>query len=178
MAELTTIARPYAEAVARLAGAANTWDAWSASLALLSAVASDRQVADYAANPSVASERVAELIATVCGDKLGPEARNFLMVLAENKRFVVLPEIARLFEELKTAQEGTLDARISTAYELTPAQLAAVVARLEAKLGKKVTASQTVDPDLIGGVVIQVGDEVLDASVRGRISDLAATLKS
>jgi F-type H+-transporting ATPase subunit delta len=178
MAELTTIARPYAEAVARLAKEAGSWDAWSDSLALLATVATDRQVADYAANPSMAAERVAQLIAAVCGDRLGPEARNFLLVLAENKRFAVLPEIARLFEELKTAQEGVLDARISTAYELTTEQLAAVVAKLEAKLGKKVTASQTIDPELIGGVVIQVGDEVLDASVRGRISDLAATLKS
>lgn len=178
MAEITTIARPYAEALARIAKEAGTWDAWSDSLALLAAVAMDKQVADYAANPSVASERVAELIAKVCGDKLGPDARNFLSVLAENKRFGVLPEIARLFEEMKTAQEGILDARISTAYELTQAQLDAIVAKLEAKMGKKVTASQSVDAELIGGVVIQVGDEVLDASVRGRIKDLAVTLKS
>jgi F-type H+-transporting ATPase subunit delta len=178
MAEITTIARPYAEAVARLAKEAGSWDAWSDSLALLAAVATDPQVADYAANPSVPAERVAELIATVCGDKLAPEAGNFLNILAENKRFGVLPEIARLFEVIKTAQEGVLDARISTAYELTAAQLAALVARLETKLGKKVIASQSVDAGLIGGVVIQVGDEVLDASVRGRINDLAVTLKS
>lgn len=178
MAEITTIARPYAEAVARLAKEAGAWDAWSDSLSLLAAVATDQQVADYAANPAVPSERVAELIAAVCGDKLGPEARNFLNVLAENKRFGVLTEIARLFEEMKTAQEGILDAQISTAYELSAPQLEALVAKLEAKLGKKVTASQLVDAELIGGVVIQVGDEVLDASVRGRIKDLAATLKS
>ena len=178
MAEITTIARPYAEAVARLAEQANAWDAWSGSLALLASVAADSQVAEYAANPSVPSERVAELIAAVCGDKLDAEGRNFLHVLAENKRFSVLPEITRLFEEMKTAREGVLDARISTAYELTADQLAALVAKLEAKMGKKVTASQSVDAALIGGVVIQVGDEVLDASVRGRINDLAATLKS
>jgi F-type H+-transporting ATPase subunit delta len=79
---------------------------------------------------------------------------------------------------MKTAQEGIVDARVATAYELAADQLAAIVAKLELKLGKKVTASQTVDPELIGGVVIQVGDEVLDASVRGRIKDLAVTLKS
>jgi F-type H+-transporting ATPase subunit delta len=100
------------------------------------------------------------------------------MVLAENKRFGVLPEIARLFEEMKTAQEGVLDAQIVSAYALSAAQLAAIVSKLETKLGKKITASQVVDTELIGGVVIRVGDEVLDASVRGRINDLAATLKS
>jgi F-type H+-transporting ATPase subunit delta len=178
MAELTTLARPYAEALAGLARAGNAWDSWSTTLRLLASVARDPQLADYAGNPSVPAERVAELMAAVCGDRIGPEARNFLAVLAENKRFAVLPEISRLFEEMKTAQEGVLDARITTAFELTAAQLAGLTARLEGKLGKKITAIQEVDAGLIGGVVIQVGDEVLDASVRGRINDMAVTLKS
>jgi F-type H+-transporting ATPase subunit delta len=178
MAEITTIARPYAEALARLARESNAWDSWSGALSALSAIATDPQLADYAANPSVPAEKVAELMASVAGDKLSAEGRNLLAVLAENKRFSMLPEIARLFEEMKTAQEGIVDARVATAYELAADQLAAIVAKLELKLGKKVTASQTVDSELIGGVVIQVGDEVLDASVRGRIKDLAVTLKS
>lgn len=178
MAELTTLARPYAEAVARLAREKGAWENWSNSLALLAAVAADPQVAGYAADPSRPAAQVAELIAAVCGDRLDAEARNFLDLLAENKRFAALPEIARLFEATKTAEAGILEAKVSTAFALTDAQLAAIVARLEARLGKKVVASQNVDSGLIGGVVIQVGDEVLDASVRGRVNDLAVTLKS
>lgn len=177
MAEITTIARPYAEAVARLAGEGNTWAAWSANLKLAATVVADPQVAGLAANPSVPAERVAELIIAVCGEGLNAEGANFVRLLAENKRFAALPEIAALFEEMKAAREGVLEAHITTAFSLTPEQLAGLVARLEAKFGQKVTADQTVDPALIGGVVIQVGDEVMDASVRGKLNDLAATLK-
>ncbi len=178
MAEITTIARPYAEALARLAREANSWPTWSERLDLLTRVALDPQLATLAANPSVPSGRVVEVILAVCGDRLGQEGANFVRMLAENKRFAVLPEIARLFEEMKAEQEGTLEARIRTAFELTAAQMQALAQRLEARFERKVSAEQVVDPELIGGVVIQIGDEVLDASVRGRLQGLAATLKA
>lgn len=178
MAEITTIARPYAEAVAKLAGETQSWQAWSDMLALAAGVAADPQLAALAGNPAVPAERVADVIVSVCGKALNSEGANFVRVLAENKRFATLPEIARLFEEIKAAQEGTLEARIATAFELSTEQMAGLVAKLEAKFGRKVSASQTVDPALIGGVVIQVGDEVMDASVRGRLAGMAATLKA
>ncbi len=176
MAEITTIARPYAEALARLASEQQSWKTWSEMLVLAAQVAGDSQVADLAGNPSVPAGRVAEVIVSVCGSGLNAEGANFVRVLAENKRFSALPEIARLFEELKSAQEGILDARISTAYALTDEQMSAMIAKLETKFGQKINASQEVDATLIGGVVIQVGDEVMDASVRGRLSSMSATL--
>lgn len=176
MAEITTIARPYAEAVAALAREAGSWAAWSRDLALLVSVVENEQVADLVANPAISSEQVADIIKGVCAGALSADAGNLVSVLAENKRYAALPEIARLFEEAKTAQEGMLEAKVTTAFELTAEQLAGLVVKLEAKLGKKVNASQVLDPDLIGGVVIQVGDEVLDASVRGRMNAMAATL--
>ncbi len=176
MAEITTVARPYAEAVARLARQSESWQAWSAMLALAAQVSADPQVATLAGNPAVPAEQVAEVIVAVCGDRLSVEGRNFVRLLADNKRFAALPEIAHLFEEIKAKQEGVLDARITTAYPLSDGQMAGLVAKLETKFGKKIDARQEVDTELIGGLVIQVGDEVMDASVRGRLSSMAATL--
>lgn len=178
MAEITTIARPYAEAIARLAKESNGWAAWSAELGLMAAVMQDEQIAGVVANPAVSSERVAELLVAICDGKLSENGKNFVSVLAENNRYGVLPEILRLFEEIKSAQEGVLEAVITTAYELTPSQLGDLIAKLETKLNCKISATQQVDARLIGGVVIQVGDEVLDASVRGKLEDLSATLKA
>lgn len=176
MAELTTLARPYAEAVARLAKAGKSWSAWSDMLGLLATVAADPQIRVLAEHPDVTREQLTGLLLAVCGDKLTAEGINLVRVLVENDRLAALPEIARLFEEMKAAEEGVLEAHIVTAFELSPVQLAALVARLQARFGRKVTATQEVDPALIGGVVIHVGDEVLDASVRGKLSELAATL--
>lgn len=176
MAELTTLARPYAEAVARLAKAGNAWSAWSDMLGLLATVAADPQIRALAEHPDVTREQLTGVLLAVCGDKLTAEGINLVHVLVENDRLAALLEIARLFEEMKAAEEGVLEAHIVTAFELSPGQLAALVARLEARFGRKVTATQEVDPALIGGVVIHVGDEVLDASVRGKLSELAATL--
>lgn len=176
MAELTTLARPYAEAVARLAKAGNGWTAWSDMLALLAAVSQDAQIAALAEHPEVTQEQLLQVLLAVCGDRLNAEGVNLLRLLVENKRLAALPEIARLFEEMRAAEEGVLEARIVTAYELTPQQLAELVSRLEARFGRKVQATQEVDPSLIGGVIIHAGDEVLDASVRGRLAELAATL--
>lgn len=177
MAEITTIARPYAEAVARLAKEGNSWQAWSDMLGVATLVAADPQVMALSGNPAVPAERVADVIVAVCGDRLNAEGVNFVRLLAENKRFTSLSEILRLFEEIKAEMEGVLDARVTTAFPLSAEQMAGLVARLEAKFGCKIEASQEVDPELIGGVVIQVGDEVMDASVRGRLAGMAATLQ-
>lgn len=176
--ERSTLARPYAEAVAKLAGAGNAWAAWSERLALLALVAADEQIQSLASNPAIPTERLTEVVLAVCEGKLGAEGDNLVGLLAENKRMNLLPEIVQLFEAMKAAQEGVLEAHVTTAFELTDAQMAGLVAKLEAKLGRKISASQSLDADLIGGVVIQVGDEVLDASVRGGLANLAVTLKA
>ncbi len=176
--ERSTLARPYADAVAKLAGAGNAWAVWSERLALLALVAADEQIQSLACNPSVPAERLSEVILAVCDGKLGAEGANLVGLLAENKRLNLLPEIVQLFEAMKAAQEGVLEAHVTTAFELSDTQLAGLVAKLEAKLGRKISATQSLDADLIGGVVIQVGDEVMDASVRGGLANLAVTLKA
>lgn len=176
--ERATLARPYAEALGKLAAEANAWESWSDRLKVISLVAADDQVRDLAVNPAVADDRVAEVIVSVCGTSLGAEGDNFVRLLAENKRLPLLPEIVAQFEALKAAQEGEMSAHVTSAYELTPEQMAGLVGKLEAKLGRKILATQSVDASLIGGVVIQVGDEVMDSSVRGGLEALAVTLKA
>lgn len=176
--ERATLARPYADAVAKLAAAGNAWSTWSERLALLEAVLADPQMRALAENPAIPSARLQEVILAVCGEQLGAEGANLLGVLVENKRLGLLPEIVQLFEVEKAAHEGVLDAEITTAFALSEAQMAGLVARLEARYGRRIAATQKVDAELIGGVVIRVGDEVMDASVRGRLDSLAVTLKA
>jgi F-type H+-transporting ATPase subunit delta len=176
--ERATLARPYAEAIGKLAAEAGAWDAWSQRLALLGMVAGDAQIQDLASNPSIPAARVAEVVLGVCADKLGAEGDNLARLLVENKRLNLLPEIIALFEALKAEQGGELAAHITSAFPLDAGQMAGLVARLEGKFGRKVNATQSQDEALIGGVVIQVGDEVMDASVRGGLEALAVTLKA
>jgi len=176
--ERATLARPYADAVAKLAAEGNAWTVWSERLGLLNLVVADEQVRALATNPSVTAERLVQVILSVCGDKLGAEGANLVGLLAENKRLNLLAEIVALFEAMKAEREGVLEAHVTTAFALTPGQMAGLVARLENKFGRKIEATQSLDTELIGGVVIQVGDEVMDASVRGGLENLAVTLKA
>lgn len=176
--ERSTLARPYADAVAKLAGESNAWSAWSERLGLVALVAADDQIRFLASNPAIPAARLSEVILSVCGDKLGAEGANLVGLLSENKRLNLLPEIVQMFEAMKATQEGVLEAHVTTAFELSAAQMAGLLARLEAKFGSKISATQSVDKELIGGVVIQVGDEVMDASVRGGLANLAVTLKA
>lgn len=176
--ERSTLARPYADAVAKLAGESNAWAAWSERLGLLNLVAADEQIQSLASNPAIPAARLSEVILAVCDGKLGAEGANLVGLLSENKRLNLLPEIVQLFEAMKATQEGVLEAHVTTAFELSATQMAGLLAKLEAKFGRKINATQSVDMELIGGVVIQVGDEVMDASVRGGLENLAVTLKA
>ena len=177
MAELATIARPYAEAAFKLARDGQALPQWSDALARLRAVASSEAARELIGNPRVSDAQVAALVADVAGS-LSPEQRNFVTVLAQNERLAVLPEIATLFEGLRNQHEGVVEARIETAFRLTDEQIADIVGTLSAKYGRQVKATIWIDPELIGGVSIRVGDEVMDASVRGKLAQLASALKA
>jgi F-type H+-transporting ATPase subunit delta len=177
MAESLTIARPYAEAAFKLAREGNALPQWSDALARLSAVASSDAARELIGNPRLSSAQVSGLVADVAGS-LSPEQRNFVALLADNERLGVLPEIAAHYEGLRNDFEGVLDARIASAYPLSEQQVAEVVATLEGKYGRKVKATVSVEPDLIGGISIRIGDEVIDASVRGKLAQLADALMS
>lgn len=177
MAELLTIARPYADAAFALAREEGTLPQWSDALSRLSQVMASNEASSLVDNPRLASHAIATLIADAAGS-LSPTQRNFVQVLADNERLDALSEIADQYHKLRNAAEGTLDAVIESAFPLTDTQIAEIQATLEQKYGRKVKASAAVDEALIGGVCIRLGDEVIDASVRGKLARLAASLKN
>lgn len=177
MAEAVTIARPYAVAVYRLAQEKKALAQWSETLSLLNAVVTDPQMQAVIDDPKFGAADVERLVLAICGDKLDAAGANLVKLLVEYDRLALIPEITAIYEELKAQEEGTLEAEITAATELTKAQVKALVEQLQKKFGKQVEASVKVDPEIIGGIKIVVGDTVIDASVRGRLQELAYTLK-
>lgn len=177
MAELATVARPYAEALFRVAQSGDM-AAWSAATSELGQIGASPDVQAFAANPKVTAAQLADTIASLVKSPLNAEAKNFIAMLAENGRVNLLPEIAAQFAALKNANEGAADAAIVSAFEISGDQLAQLVATLEKKFGRKLNPSVTVDPSLIGGVRVVVGDEVLDTSVRAKLQQMHVALVS
>ena len=178
MAEPTTIARPYAEAAFKLAAAQGKLAEWSAALANLAAVAADARVRAAVGDPNLPAAKAAGLIIAILAGKLSGDAENFVRVLADNGRLGVVTEIRAHFEALKNEREGTLEAEIHTAFDMAPAQVADLVARLEKSSGRKVKARVSVDQSLIGGVKVVIGDKVIDGSARAQLSALENALKA
>ena len=178
MSELSTLARPYAEAVFRMAQGENDLVGWSLRVQSLALIVSDAQAARLIARAAVASERAADLIIEVAGSELGERGGNFVKVLAENDRLSLLPEIGAQFETLKANVEGTLEATITSAQALTQAQLDELVAGLKARFNRAVNVRVAVDPELIGGAVIAIGDQVIDGSVKGRLQRMSFALQA
>jgi F-type H+-transporting ATPase subunit delta len=178
MAEPTTVARPYAEAAFRLADEAGALARWSEMLAALAAVAADPRVRQAADDPQLSDAQRAGLFITILGGRLTGEAENFVRVLAQNDRLPLLREIREQFEILKNEREGVAEVEVQSAFELSAAQLKDLVARLEKKTGRKVRPQVSVDPELIGGVKIVLGDKVIDGSARAQLAALEAALKA
>jgi len=178
MAEASTIARPYAEAVFKLADAQGKLAAWSGVLANIAAVAADERIRAAVGDPTLSAPKIAGLFISVLSGKLSGDAENLVRVLAENGRLDVLAEIRTQYEALRNEREGVVEAEVYTAFDLEDAQLADLVARLEKKTGRKVKASVRVDKDLIAGVKVVLGDKVIDGSARAQLGALENALKA
>jgi F-type H+-transporting ATPase subunit delta len=176
MAENATLARPYAEAVFRLADAGGTLGAWSATLYTLAQMAAHPEMQECLVKYDLSTAQLQELFLSLRPGELSAEAKNFVQLLIEYERLTLLPEIFAQFETLKNEREGVVDAQISTAFELESAQLAGLVADLEKRFKRKINPQVSIDRDLIGGVRVVVGDEVIDGSVRGKLDAMAAGL--
>lgn len=220
MAELATIARPYAEAAFNVAvsarptvdaagalaaggpvagipvtaspvpvtaaavaapalaagSATDTIGSWSVSLNELAQVASNPDVRLLEMDPNVSGDQFADLLFSAVRAPLDEPVRNFVRMLVENHRASLLPQIAEQFETMKNTRAGSADAVITSAFPLEGAALAELVAALEKKFGSRLQAHVVVDPSLIGGVSVAVGDEVLDTSVRARLAQMQAAL--
>jgi len=174
MAELATIARPYAEALykaqaADLAGTAS----WLEELA---AIAHDAQLLEFADSPKVSDAQLFDLISGVVKAALPEAGKNFLRLAIENRRLVAVPEIAKQFRALKNAQSGTADATVFSAFAIDATALADLSATLEKRFGRKLNLRVEIDASLIGGIRVVVGDEVLDTSVKARLEQMKAAL--
>lgn len=178
MAEIVTVARPYAEAVFKLAVEQKALTAWSEALQLLVTVVTHPDVVQAIDNPKSTAEALETVLLSIVGENVSPSARSFVSVLVENKRLTLLPEIAHQFEQLKLVSEHEVEAHIATAFSLKDTELAEITARLVSRFGCKVRATVSLDSALLGGVKITVGDEVIDASVQGKLQAMAFALKS
>ena len=178
MAEPSTVARPYAEAAFRLADGSAALAKWSEMLAALALVAQEGRVRTAIADPKMTDAQVAGVFIGVLSGRLNGEAENFVRVLAQNGRLGLLPEIRQQFDALRNEREGVIVAEVVSAFELTDAQLADLVQRLEKKTGRKVRAKVQIDKDLIGGVKVVLGDKVIDGSARALLGALETALKA
>ena len=176
MAELATVARPYAEAAFEAALDRKALGAVHDALQVLSAIEADPRVRSAMSNPKVSSAQRKELFASVAGSALEDVSRNLLGLLVDNHREELIGEIADQFDQLKREHERVLRARITSAKPLDDQQRGDIVAALEKRYGKKIEAELDVDPQLLGGARVQIGDQVIHASVRDALAQMAAAL--
>ncbi|MCB2017037.1 MAG: F0F1 ATP synthase subunit delta [Hydrogenophaga sp.] len=174
MAEIATIARPYAEALFKAAGA----DAAATSdwLDELGAVAANEQLRQFADSPKASAEQVFGVISGVLKNALPARGQNFLRTVIDNGRISALPEIADQFRALKNAQLGSSDATVYSAFEIESNALADLSAVLEKRFGRKLNLKVELQPALIGGIRVVVGDEVLDTSIKARLEQMKVAL--
>jgi F-type H+-transporting ATPase subunit delta len=176
MAELATVARPYAEAAFQAALDKGSLAPTGDALALLAAIAADERVRSVMSDPRVTHRQKKDLLASIAGARLDEVSRNLVGVLVDNRREELIGAIAEEFDALKREHERVVKARITSAQPLSDAQRAQIVGALERRYGKKVEAELDVDPELLGGARVQVGDQVIHASVRDALAQMAAAL--
>jgi F-type H+-transporting ATPase subunit delta len=174
MAELATIARPYAEALFQ--SSTKDLNGTTQWLEALAGVAGNPQLLQFAGNPKVGNQQVYDVVTDVARVQLPPAGQNFLRAIIDNGRLAALPEIAAQFREMKNAQSGSSDAVVYSAFPIAAQQLGSVAQALEKRFGRKLNLTVQEDPSLIGGIRVVVGDEVLDTSVKARLEQMKVAL--
>jgi F-type H+-transporting ATPase subunit delta len=176
MQEKLTIARPYALAAFAYAGDAGDVPAWSAMLEALDEVVSDPGLRPLIRHPRVSKTQLCDLLTEILAQYLDEKRTNFIRILLDAERLELAPEIAELFERHKAAAEGVVDVKVESAYEIGADEQERIASAVRARVGKACEVSAEVNPDLIGGAVIRLGDSVIDISLRGRLRALAQRL--
>ena len=178
MAELTSLARPYARAAFESARDSNQLDQWSEALNLLAAVTADPDMIRVLKHPGLTAGQKVEVISDVCEGRLPDSVRNFITTMADNRRLTLLPAIAELFSDYRHDYERSVEVQLTTAFEMDAEQQDKLSQALARKLDRKISISSRVDRSIIGGVVIEAGDLVIDASVRGKLAKLANSIST
>ena len=176
MAEKSTIARPYAQAIFNIALEEAKLKEWSEMLQFVAAVAADAEMLDIIGNTNINKDKLAQLFIDISGKRLSEYGKNMIKVLADNRRLGYLPQIAQQFEILRAEAEKTIEAEVISAYEVSSEQQQQIADKLKARLGREVSLTCSIDKSLLGGVIIKAGDLVIDGSVIGQIQKLSIEL--
>jgi F-type H+-transporting ATPase subunit delta len=176
MSDLTTLARPYAQAVFKLAKEEKATEKWSEALSYLSLLMQDGGMLTVVKNPRIEKKRIIRLILDIAEDKLSEKTVNFVKLLVHNDRLLLAPQIAELFEQYKSEDEGYVDVELKSAFALTKAEENSMTETLEKILQKTVHMNANVDKTLIGGFLARAGDFVIDGSIKGRLQQLSKRL--
>ena len=176
MADFTTAARPYANAVYDIANETGSLDSWSDALANLAAVVSDAQISDLLDSPETGKAEKAQLVLQVLCDNLDQQQQNLVKLMAENGRLKLMPDVVEQYEVARAKAENKIEAEVISAFELTAEQTSELVNTLKNKLGCEVTVTTTINESLIGGVIIKAGDTIIDASMKSQLDSLALSL--
>ena len=177
MAEIATLARPYAKAVFELAIESDNFDEWLNNLQFLTKLIEDPTISAAIDNPELGKNKLISILLEVSEDHLSESAQSFVKILVDNQRLRAIPQIALQYEQLKAEHQGYIKVDIVSAYSLNQPQEQEIKARLNKRLGKSVDINFTVDKSLLGGFLIRAGDEVIDVSVKGRLEQLASELR-
>ncbi len=178
MADMSTVARPYARAVFELAEGEGTLDAWAERLAFWSAVSSNPEMAKRLSDPSVTRQQQIEMFESVVADGNDDSGRNVIRLLVENDRLALIPQIYDLYEGFRSDAQGEIEAEVRTAFPLGDAQQASLVDALSKRLDRKVRLNVVIDKDVIGGAIVKAGDLVIDGSIRGRVEKMQHAVAS
>ncbi|GAA3598876.1 MAG: F0F1 ATP synthase subunit delta [Gibbsiella quercinecans] len=177
MSEFVTVARPYAKAAFDFAVEHKSIDRWQEMLAFAAEVTRNEQIAELLSG-AMAPETLSKTFVSICGDALDEYGQNFIQVMAENGRLLVLPAVLQEFVELRAAMESTVEVEVLSASALSDEQQAKIAAAMEKRLSRKVKLNCKIDKSVLAGVIIRAGDMVIDGSVRGRLERLADVLQS
>lgn len=178
MADMSTVARPYARAIFELAEGQGALDAWAGRLEFWSAVAANPEMSKRLADPSVTRQQQTEMFEACVADGNDDQGRNVIRLLVENDRLALLPQIYALYEGFRADAQGEIEATVRTAYELTDAQQSNLIDALSKRLERKVRLNVVIDKEVIGGAIVQAGDLVIDGSLRGRVEKMQHAVAS
>ena len=176
MSEALTTARPYAQAAFEEAQKLSDLKGWSEVLLALAGAVTYPEIHNLVSSPRIVKVQLAGLLGDVVGGKLKPQQSNFIKLLAENQRLLLLPEIASIFEVFKSEAEKSVDVEVDSAFELSAAQQDKIVSSLKKRMGREIKLTCNINKELLGGVVIRAGDKVIDGSARTRLSEMATAL--
>jgi len=176
MSELSTLARPYAEAVFKRAQENKSVKAWSDTLTFLSLVVKDKEMMSVMANPKVSQQILTQLLLDICQQQIDPEGQNLVKLLIQNNRLALAPQILALYEILRAEHEGYVDVEVMSAYPLTKEEQRKFASMLGKQWNKKIHITTSVDKQLIGGFLARAGDKVIDGSTKGQLQQLAKKL--